>query len=382
MRRKAVKGEVLGRPPYGYRIGPRRRLELVPEEAVVVRYIFRLYLQEGMGIRKIAGQLNEESVATRRGGRWSMVTVRDLLRNRAYLGHYSRFGTTVTGSHPALVSAEDFRRVQDRLQTRHGVSRERTVVPFLLSGLVFCGRCGNKLIGVSRRQHWSTKGGEARSGSYRYYQCESRTNQSSCGYNTQRAAELEERVREGLKEGDLSASRVRRAGNVDSYLLDIMGQVDRIESKMKRTRRQVEELVADAAHGHITVERVKSLGGGLAQDGRFYPVVELMYADFIWVAADQMFNQIGKARHMFGGDHDMPLLLRIKIGTGTGYGSQHSMDPAGILATSVGWRIIAPSTALDYVGLVNAAMKLKDPVAVLEHERRRGSERFVPLLSV
>ena len=93
-----------------------------------------------------------------------------------------------------------------------------------------------------------------------------------------------------------------------------------------------------------------------------------MYADFIWVAADQMFNQIGKARHMFGGDHDMPLLLRIKIGTGTGYGSQHSMDPAGILATSVGWRIIAPSTALDYVGLVNAAMKLKDPVAVLEHD--------------
>ena len=93
-----------------------------------------------------------------------------------------------------------------------------------------------------------------------------------------------------------------------------------------------------------------------------------MYADFIWVAADQLFNQIGKARHMFGGDHDMPLLLRIKIGTGTGYGSQHSMDPAGVLATSVGWRIIAPSTPLDYVGLVNAAMKLKDPVAVLEHD--------------
>ncbi|MGC5616381.1 alpha-ketoacid dehydrogenase subunit alpha/beta [Georgenia sp. Z1491] len=110
------------------------------------------------------------------------------------------------------------------------------------------------------------------------------------------------------------------------------------------------------------------LGGGVALDGRYYPVVELMYADFIWVAADQIFNQIGKARHMFGGDHDMPLLMRIKIGTGTGYGSQHSMDPAGILATSVGWRIIAPSTPLEYVGLLNSAMRLKDPVAVLEHD--------------
>jgi 2-oxoisovalerate dehydrogenase E1 component len=110
------------------------------------------------------------------------------------------------------------------------------------------------------------------------------------------------------------------------------------------------------------------LGGGVALDGRYYPVVELMYADFIWVAADQIFNQIGKARHMFGGDHDMAMAMRIKIGTKTGYGSQHSMDPAGILATSVGWRIIAPSSPLEYVGLLNAAMRLKDPVAVLEHD--------------
>lgn len=110
------------------------------------------------------------------------------------------------------------------------------------------------------------------------------------------------------------------------------------------------------------------LGGGVALDGRFYPVVELMYADFIWVAADQIFNQIGRARHMFGGDHDMAMLMRLKIGTTTGYGSQHSMDPAGVLSTSVGWRIIAPSTAVDYVGLLNAAMLTGDPVAVLEHD--------------
>ena len=67
MRRKAVRGEVLGRPPYGYRVGPRRKLELISEEALVVRYIFRLYLQDGLGIRRIAGQLNDENIPTRRG---------------------------------------------------------------------------------------------------------------------------------------------------------------------------------------------------------------------------------------------------------------------------------------------------------------------------
>ncbi len=266
MRRKAVKGEVLGRPPYGYRVGPRRRLELVPEEAVVVRYIFRLYLQEGMGIRKIAGQLNSEGILTRRGGRWSMVTIRDLLRNRVYLGTYTRFGVKVPGSHPALVSPEDFRRVQERLQSRSSASHERKVTPFLLSGLAYCARCGNRMIGVSRRQRWTTKAGEEHAGSYRYYQCETRTNQSACGYNTQRAAVLEQRVHDLLAEDSTAVSRVRRAGNVDTYLLDTMAEIDRVEARIRKNRRRLEEIVADAAHGHITVERMKSLGGGLATE--------------------------------------------------------------------------------------------------------------------
>jgi 2-oxoisovalerate dehydrogenase E1 component len=109
------------------------------------------------------------------------------------------------------------------------------------------------------------------------------------------------------------------------------------------------------------------LGGGIAIDGRFRPVVEFMYADFMWVAADQLFNQIGKARHMFGGEGAVPFVLRSKVAMGTGYGSQHSMDPAGVLATNPGWRIVAPTTPFDYVGLMNSALRCDDPVVVLEH---------------
>ena len=190
---------------------------------------------------------------------------------------------------------------------------------------------------------------------------------------------------EGLtvrEEADFDADELEQRKFVD-VVADVMGHrmetdrtivvmgedVHRLNGGSRGATKGLKEKFEDRVLGTPISEcAFTGLGGGLALDGRFYPVVELMYADFIWVAADQMFNQIGKARHMFGGDHDMPLLLRIKIGTGTGYGSQHSMDPAGILATSVGWRIIAPSTPLDYVGLVNAAMKLKDPVVVLEHD--------------
>lgn len=117
----------------------------------------------------------------------------------------------------------------------------------------------------------------------------------------------------------------------------------------------------------ISENAFTGLAGGIAIDGRCTPVVEFMYADFMWVAADQLFNQIGKARHMYGGESGVPLVLRSKVAMGTGYGSQHSMDPAGIFATSPGWRIVAPSTPYDYVGLMNAALRCQDPVLVLEH---------------
>lgn len=107
--------------------------------------------------------------------------------------------------------------------------------------------------------------------------------------------------------------------------------------------------------------------GGGALDGRIRPIVEFMYPDFMWVAADQVFNQVGKARHMFGDNNTLPLVLRSKVAMGSGYGSQHLMDPAGIFATAPGWRIVAPSSAADYVGLMNAALALEDPVLVIEH---------------
>ncbi len=118
----------------------------------------------------------------------------------------------------------------------------------------------------------------------------------------------------------------------------------------------------------ISENAFAGLGGGLALDGRFRPVVEFMYPDFLWVAADQVFNQIGKARHMFGGRNPVPLVLRTKVAMGSGYGSQHLMDPAGIFATVArladhGRR--PPRTTTS--GLMNAALAVDDPVLMLEH---------------
>ena len=258
MRRKAVRGEVLGRPPYGYRVGSRRRLELIPDEAVVVRYIFRLYLQDGMGIRLIARRLNEEGLRTRRGGNWSMVSIRDILRNRVYLGTYSRFGVRVPGSHPALVSPDDFRAVQDRLSARRNNFAKRQPTPFLLAGIVRCGHCGNKMIGVSRRQSWKRRSGSEGKASYRYYQCESRTNQSMCDYHTQRAEVLEEQVRDRLAALDVDAL-LPQAGNEEAVLAEWQERSKRLQSRFRQLDRRLNEQLTAAAKGRISREQLRKL---------------------------------------------------------------------------------------------------------------------------
>ena len=152
----------------------------------------------------------------------------------------------------------------------------------------------------------------------------------------------------------------------------VMGEdVHRLNGGTNGATRGLKDAFPDRVLGTpISENAFAGLGGGIALDGRFKPVVEFMYADFMWVAADQLFNQIGKARHMFGGEGEVPFVLRSKVAMGTGYGSQHSMDPAGIFATAPGWRIVALSTPFDYVGLMNSALRCKDPVIVLRRRRR------------
>jgi 2-oxoisovalerate dehydrogenase E1 component len=119
------------------------------------------------------------------------------------------------------------------------------------------------------------------------------------------------------------------------------------------------------------------MGGGLASVG-MRPVVEIMFPDFALMASDQLFNQIGKLRHMYGGQVCFPIVVRTRVAMGFGYGGQHSMDPSAFFALFSGWRIMAPSNAFDYVGLFNTAMRFDDPVIMVEHGMLYAEEGQVP----
>lgn len=265
MRRRAVKGQVLGRPPYGYRVGDDRRLEVVEEEAALVRMIFDLYRNEGLGIRLIAKRLNEQGYRTRRGGNWSMVTIRDLLRNRVYVGTYARFGVKVPGNHPAIVREADFRAVQEKMESRRRPAAKAQPSRFLLSGLVYCGNGGPRMIGVTRRQQWTRRDGEVVNNTYRYYQSEARTNQSVGEYHTQRAADLEAEVlshltgEEESTNGGLVRPAVLTTGDARAVAAEVAVAESRVRSRMRSLDRRLSDALTAASSGKQSAEQLREV---------------------------------------------------------------------------------------------------------------------------
>ena len=210
MQSRAIMGKALGRAAYGYRNGEDGTLVAVEDEAEVVRLIFELYTKERMGMRRIVQHLNDRDIRTRRGGRWSVVTIHDILKNAVYIGTYMRFGLRLPRAHEAIIRPETYRAARDIVRERRPRERLSRAEPYLLSGIVFCDYCGNKMMGVTRRQQWRNKDGERVRNTYRYYQCQSRNNQSLCGYHTWREAELEEAV----------VSQIRSAFESESHSSD------------------------------------------------------------------------------------------------------------------------------------------------------------------
>ncbi len=98
------------------------------------------------------------------------------------------------------------------------------------------------------------------------------------------------------------------------------------------------------------------------------PIAELMFADFIPVAMDQIVNQVAKYRFMSGGQFTVPLTIRAAQGGGGGFGTQHSQCAESWLMNFPGLKVVAPATPLDMYSLLRAAIRDDNPVVVLEHK--------------
>ena len=119
----------------------------------------------------------------------------------------------------------------------------------------------------------------------------------------------------------------------------------------------------------ISEATIVSSGVGYAMAGGRC-IIELMYADFMGRAGDEIFNQLAKWQAMTAGQIKMPVVLRISVGAL--YGAQHSQDWTSLATHVPGLKVCFPATPYDAKGLMTAALNGTDPVLFFESQRLYG----------
>ncbi|HEY52479.1 MAG TPA: alpha-ketoacid dehydrogenase subunit beta [Caldilineae bacterium] len=121
------------------------------------------------------------------------------------------------------------------------------------------------------------------------------------------------------------------------------------------------------------------VGGGLgAALVGMRPIVEIMFADFVTVAMDQVVNQVAKARAMSGGKASVPLTIRLVNGAPGSAAAQHSQSPEAWFMNVPGLKIVLPTTPYDAKGLLKTAIRGDDPVLFFEHKNLYAVTGEVP----
>lgn len=199
--------------PYGYNLvysgkynnkgRALKQLEINPEQAEIVKKIFELSTNQGMGGYRIAQELNNSNIPTQKGSKWTLCTINNILRNPIYKGYYSYGKFKVKGKrgrtspddwdyspikNEALAIIEESfwnkaQRVREARTPDHykkenidyGNYPPRSNGKLLLMGLVYCGYCGSRLSNGTAYDKWTTKDGIQHKKIRGQYKCISRT---------------------------------------------------------------------------------------------------------------------------------------------------------------------------------------------------------------
>jgi acetoin:2,6-dichlorophenolindophenol oxidoreductase subunit beta len=132
-----------------------------------------------------------------------------------------------------------------------------------------------------------------------------------------------------------------------------------------------------------TAEIGMAVGAALAG---YRPVVELLMAEFMLVAMNQVVNEAPRLRYMSGGRVKVPLVLKAGYGFTAGWAGQHTGSIYTMFAGIPGLKVVLPSTPADAKGLMASAVRDDNPVVylmhyllVLEHGDVPEGEYIVPI---
>lgn len=231
--------------PLGYKITPDKYFAVDPVGEKIVQEIFTMYA-DGKTSAEIIRYCNSKGYKTSRGQVFNKSSIYRIVTNDRYLGIY-RHGDIVTeGGIPQIISKELFDKVQrvvnkNKAQKARGKARTN----YLLSGKVFCGHCGNSLIGESG----TSKVGRI----YNYYKCYGRKVLKNCTKATENKAWLEETVVKITIEKVLTDENIQTISTKVIELIELDSstamELKHYNNELKDTQKKIKNIVDMIAEG-------------------------------------------------------------------------------------------------------------------------------------
>lgn len=180
MERRFMEGKRLGHAPFGYdMVDGKNKLVVNPEEAEVVKRIFKMYKHHGMTV--IAQKLNQEGIRTKTGVHWFSNQIEYILKNHMYIGQI-RYNTkkdpekliTIESDHEPIISVEEFEQTQELIAKRKVGPAKALTSDYPFSGITYCARCGSSLYGGKQAKE------NRKNGYYYFYRCPGRHKKGIC----------------------------------------------------------------------------------------------------------------------------------------------------------------------------------------------------------
>lgn len=275
-----------GRPPYGYRLkkiqadGRQRSvLEIVPEEAPAVRWMFREYAKGLLGFKDLAKEMSKK-YRTRSGKNFTVKYVEQALKNEKYVGD-STLGKVCNREKrlfPAMTEPETFRNTHKGIVSRklwnkvQKVREEKSAARgsgkyknghYLLSGILECGMCGYSMVGKSANGH---------GGKYYYYGCSNRikNGKKACSCKDIQRDPLEKTIKDNILDRIITEENIKsliidiqeairqKKGTADERIQETEKQIRSVEQKLNNHYRVIEAGIEAESLQHYA-QRVNDL---------------------------------------------------------------------------------------------------------------------------
>lgn len=207
------------------------------ERAPIIQEVFEKYA-DGVAMKIIVDELNKRGIRTNKGGKFTINSMQNALRNKKYIGEYY-FNDENVGGYPAIIDKELFNKVQARInQNKHAPATQKAKVEYLLYGKAFCGCCGSNMVGISGRGRHGEK--------HYYYACSKKYKAHTCNKKSEVKDNLEIAIASHVKNYlcvKENAYQIADLVLVEYKRYITSSRVSDVERKLKDIDQQLDDIV-------------------------------------------------------------------------------------------------------------------------------------------